>query len=139
MKLIRLAAFAEVREQLLGEAVQLYREGKQHWPDRDFEKTVIGPIQAERQWHDEWTDRVLNAAGRASEVTIAGIWEKMTGKGNFIDVVPDLTKLDMLAQKRIASILRKDGYKKCREPSGRIIWRKPEITNPLEPFEPFPI
>lgn len=136
VKLILYTAFVEVREQLLGEAVQLYREGKQHWPDRGFEKEVMAPIQAQRQWHDEWTAKVVEAADRMTTVTIAGIWEKMNTNFNGGS---DVTKLDMLAQKRIASILRKQGYRKFRETSGRISWRKVEIPNPPEPFEPFPL
>lgn len=136
VKLILYTAFVEVREQLLGEAVQLYREGKQHWPDRGFEKEVMAPIQAQRQWHDEWTAKVVEAADRMTTVTIAGIWEKMNTNFNGGS---DVTKLDMLAQKRIASILRKQGYRKFRETSGRISWRKVETPNPPEPFEPFPL
>jgi predicted P-loop ATPase len=113
---------AEYRDQLLAEAVEAYDAGEPWWPDRNFERRVIAPQQDKRQAFDNWTDRVLELAHSLPTVTIALIWN---GLGS-ITHGGDLTKLDMLASKRIANILKKDGYVKGYHDHGRIVWRKPE-------------
>jgi predicted P-loop ATPase len=107
------------RDQLFAEAVTCHFRGQQAWPDRDFEKEVIADEQATRQVFDNWTSRSLEAAGVLQTVTIAAIWEHMSGTNG-----SDLTKLDMLAQKRIASILKKDGYVRGYDSKGCVVWRK---------------
>lgn len=119
---IDLEWLAEYRDQLFAEAVQAYDAGEPWWPDRNFERRVIAPHQEKRQAFDNWTDRVLEVASSLPLVTIALIWN---GLGS-ITHGGDLTKLDMLASKRIANILKKDGYEKARAGSGRIFWKKPE-------------
>jgi predicted P-loop ATPase len=106
-------------DQLFAEAVAAYLEGKPHWPDREFEKGVIAPKQAERQVFDNWTDRVLEAVGVVPVVSIAAIWTVIAGAS-------DVARLDMLAQKRIASILKTNGFRKGQNTDGRIVWRKVE-------------
>jgi predicted P-loop ATPase len=106
-------------DQLFAEAVAAYHEGKPHWPDRAFEKGVIAPMQAERQVFDNWTDRVLEAVGVVPVVSIAAIWTVISGAA-------DVARLDMLAQKRIAAILKTAGYRKVDDTSGRKVWRKRE-------------
>lgn len=113
---------AEYRDQLFAEAVEAYDAGKPWWPDRNFERRVIAPHQERRQFHDNWTDRVLEVASSLPTVTIALVWN---GLGS-VTHGGDLTKLDMLASKRIANILKKDGYAKVMGSNGRISWRKPE-------------
>jgi predicted P-loop ATPase len=113
---------AEYRDQLLAEAVEAYDAGEPWWPDKNFERRVIAPQQDKRQAFDNWTDRVLELAHSLPTVTIALIWN---GLGS-ITHGGDLTKLDMLASKRIANILKKDGYVKGYHDHGRIVWRKPE-------------
>jgi predicted P-loop ATPase len=113
---------AEYRDQLLAEAVEAYDAGEPWWPDRNFERRVIAPQQDKRQAFDNWTDRVLEMALSLPTVTIALVWN---GLGS-ITHGGDLTKLDMLASKRIANILKKDGYVKGYHDHGRIVWRKPE-------------
>jgi predicted P-loop ATPase len=114
---------AEYRDQLFAEAVEAYDAGEPWWPDRNFERRVIVPHQEKRQFFDNWTDRVLELASALTVVTTALIWN---GLGSVSHGGADLTKLDMAASKRIASILKKGGYEKARDSVGRIIWRKPE-------------
>jgi predicted P-loop ATPase len=118
---VDLAWLSTHRTQLFAEAVQAYHDGKPSWPSREFEKNVIAPKQEDRQVTDSWTDRVREASGVLSIVTIATVWEHMSGTNG-----SDLTRLDMVAQKRIASILKKDGWRKVMGDGGRMIWRKPQ-------------
>ena len=88
---------------------------------RSANSTTTGPI---RRW--SWQ-------GRLTVVTIAQIW---VGMGS-ITHGGDLTKFDMHAQKRIAAILKRDGYEKARTTGGRIVWKKSEENEPSDPCEPF--
>jgi predicted P-loop ATPase len=124
---IDLEWLAEYRDQLFAEAVEAYDAGKPWWPDRNFERRVIAPHQEKRQAFDNWTDRVLEMALSLPTVTIALIYQ---GMGS-VSHGADLTKLDMLAQKRIAAILKKGGYEKTRITGGRIVWKKAENSEPF--------
>ena len=114
----------EFRDQLFAEAVEAYDAGEPSYPDRNFERRVIAPHQEKRQAFDNWTDRVLEVAASLPVVTIALIWN---GLGS-ISHGSDLTRLDMMASKRIAAILKKDGYVRTIIHGGRKIWQKPENT-----------
>ena len=113
---------AEYRDQLFAEAREAYEAGAPWWPDRNFERRVIAPHQEKRQAFDNWTDRVLEVAHALPTVTIAHVWQGLQS----VNSANDLTKLDLVASKRIAAILKKDGYVRAREASGRAIWKKPE-------------
>jgi predicted P-loop ATPase len=113
---------AKYRDQLFAEAVAAYDSGEPHWPNKIVERRVISPHQEKRQAFDNWTDRVLEMAAALTTVTIAKIWE---GMGS-VTHGGDLSRLDMLAQKRIAAILKKGGYAKADDAQGKKIWRKPE-------------
>jgi predicted P-loop ATPase len=124
---IDLEWLAEYRDQLFAEAVAAYDAGEPWWPDENFERRVIAPHQERRQAFDNWTDRVLEAATALPTVTIALIWNSLGS----ITHGGDLSKLDMVASKRIAAILRKDGYEKTRGATGRISWKKTEKPEPF--------
>lgn len=126
---IDLEWLAEYRDQLFAEAVEAYDAGEPWWPDPNFERRVIAPHQDKRQFHDNWTDKAIEVADSLSVVTIAQIW---VGMGS-ITHGGDLTKLDMHAQKRIAAILKRAEYERARMTGGRMIWKKPEKSEPSEP------
>jgi predicted P-loop ATPase len=113
---------AEYRDQLFAEARLACEAGEPSYPDHNFERRVIAPHQEKRQAFDNWTDRVLEVASSLPVVTIALVWN---GLGS-VTHGGDLTKLDMLASKRIAAILKKDGYQRIVIHGGRKIWQKPE-------------
>lgn len=112
----------DYRDQLFAEAREAYEAGEPWWPTRDFERRVIVPQQQKRQAFDNWTDKVVDAASSLTNVTIAQIWVSL---GN-VNSGGDLSRLDMLASKRIATILRTAGYAKVVGGNGRVTWRKPE-------------
>jgi len=115
---IDLDGFKAARDQLLGEAVQAYRRGEPSYPAGDFEKTIIAPIQAERQSDDSWTETVMGAA----EKTIATMTPKGCIKTKEIAAVLGFAKeadLDMNDARRIGSIMRKHGWEKGKQ------WGKP--------------
>jgi predicted P-loop ATPase len=112
----------DYRDQLFAEAVAAYDAGEPSYPDRNFERRVIAPHQEKRQFYDNWTDRVLEIALSLPTVTIAFIWQGLQS----VNSSNDLTKLDMVASKRIANILKKDGYVRTLEHGGRKVWKKPE-------------
>jgi predicted P-loop ATPase len=102
-------------DQLFAEAVAAYREGKPHWPDEAFEKATIAAQQAERIVFDHLTDRTLEVIDVTPVITIAAIWTSMGG---------DITKLGMIEQKRIAAILKKNGFMRGQDGKGRVVWRR---------------
>jgi predicted P-loop ATPase len=112
----------EYRDQLFAEAREAFYAGEKWHPDENFERRVIAPHQEKRQAFDNWTDRVLEVAHSLPVVTIALIWN---GLGS-VTHGGDLTKLDMAASKRIAAILKKDGYERTVIHGGRKVWQKPE-------------
>ena len=124
---IDLEWLAEYRDQLFAEARLACEAGEPSYPDPNFERRVIVPHQEKRQAVDGWTDRVLEVALALPTVTIALVYQ---GLGS-VSHADDLTKLDMLAQKRIAAILKKGGYEKTRITGGRIVWKKTEYREPF--------
>jgi hypothetical protein len=71
---INLDALGRDRDQLLAEAVSLYRSGAHWWPDRDFELQVIAPEQETRYETDAWEPLIrdyLQDVNRTSVLHIA--------------------------------------------------------------------
>jgi predicted P-loop ATPase len=116
---IDIEALAAMRDQLFAEAVDAYRSGKPWWPDREFEKAVITPIQDDRQFEDALSDRVHEIIEPLSSITLAQLGAQL----GF-----DNTKFDMMAQKRIGAILKRAKWKKGQKHGGGKIWRKAEET-----------
>ena len=114
------------RDQLFAEAREAYEAGHPSYPDQNFERRVIVPHQERRQFFDNWTDRVLEIALALPVVTIAQIY---IGLGS-VTHGGDLTKLDLVASKRIAAILKKNGYVRTRDSGGRKLWEKSEVSDP---------
>jgi predicted P-loop ATPase len=76
---INVEALALDRDQLFAEALARYRDGAPWWPDKDFERTVIAPMQASRYEPDDaWEAIICNwleepEQKKVGKVTIGGI------------------------------------------------------------------
>jgi predicted P-loop ATPase len=69
-----LEALRRDRDQLFAEAVKLYHDGVQWWPDRDLEAKYIEPQQADRFEADVWEepiDEYLQGKTRTTIIDIA--------------------------------------------------------------------
>lgn len=121
VKEIHVDRLERMRSQLFAETVIAYRSGEAWWPDREFEKAVITPVQTTRQWEDALTEKVDEILDATSEISLAQL-------GNRLGF--DNTRFDTPAQKRLAAILRKAGWRKGSNAAGRSIWRKSSSTDP---------
>lgn len=63
-------ALAHDRDQLLAEAVHLYRQGARWWPDREFEAEHVRPEQDARYEADAWEDAVGDYLAGRDRVTV---------------------------------------------------------------------
>ena len=106
------------RDQLLAEAVQLYRDGEKWWPDKAFEREFIQPEQEARFEFDEWYGPIAEFTAGRSRVTIREIARDA--------LALELRHLSGIEQKRIASCLIKLGWVGKRDMNGRW-WEGPRI------------
>jgi len=70
---IDLDAFGRNRDQLLAEAVSLYRSGVRWWPERDFELQIIAPEQETRFEVDAWEPLIRDFLEEVNRTTVLGI------------------------------------------------------------------
>jgi predicted P-loop ATPase len=117
VRFVNVDRLERMRSQLFAETVLAYRANEAWWPERGFEKEFITPVQDARQWEDALTEKVREIVDPLSEITLGHLGARL----GF-----DNTRFDMLAQKRVAAILRKAGWRNVRSWVGGKIWRKTE-------------
>lgn len=133
---IDIDALADDRDQLLAEAVVLYKAGVQWWPDKDFERQHIMPEQERRYEGDAWEDLIsdhLSDRRQTTVVEIACAVLGYEGERPCFTVPGDpqpmrgtaINQLSKSNQQRIAAILTKLGWERSkREPgTGRQLWK----------------
>jgi putative DNA primase/helicase len=129
-----------MRDQLIGEAVALYREGKPWWPNPEEELRLFKPEQDQRQFEDALADKVREILAPCDPATGAPWLPGTAPKGQepltqitlaelarrIGDHFDDPAKFDRRAQKRLADILPHAKWKKVRTTGGARTWRKIE-------------
>lgn len=108
------------REQLLAEALHLYRDGEHWWPSADLERECIKPEQEARFEGDPWEPAIAHYIVGKSRATTEEIRIEAIGLG--------LDKTSSREGRRIASIMRRLGWKSRHIKSGT-------LYEPIEPQE----
>jgi predicted P-loop ATPase len=103
---IRIDALIRDRDQLFAEAVKLYRDGVQWWPDRSFEKEHIMKEQAERYESDAWEEPIA-AYVKAKDRVLIG---EVARQALFIET----PKIGTADQRRIAAVLEQLGWHRLK-------------------------
>jgi predicted P-loop ATPase len=99
---IEIEALARDRDQLFAEAVKLYRDGAQWWPDRKFERAYIMPEQAARYESDAWEECIADYLKTKERVTIGEIAK--------LALYIETPRIGTADQRRIAAVLDMLGW-----------------------------
>jgi predicted P-loop ATPase len=111
------AALARDRDQLFAEAVMLYREDRQWWPDATFEREHIKPEQEARFEVDVWEQSIRAYLAEHPQVTVG----EVARDGLHIET-PRIATSD---QRRITAILERIGWKRMpKDWRGNIKWER---------------
>ncbi|HYI83204.1 MAG TPA: VapE domain-containing protein, partial [Acetobacteraceae bacterium] len=111
---IDLKALARDRDQLLAEAVHLYRAGAQWWPDQGFEAAHIRPEQEARFEADAWEQAISQHLAGRERTTVL----EVARDALHIDV----SKLGTHDQRRITPILERLGWERGERTSTERPW-----------------
>jgi predicted P-loop ATPase len=114
----------EDRDQLFAEAVHAFKAGDHWWPDREFERTYIQPVQTSRHEEDIWDDKIWEKAQDLIEA------QRSLGKPHMDVTVAQVASAlgipihaqDRACQMRIAASLKRFGFVRCSDGS-RKFWR----------------
>jgi len=119
---IDVEALAHDRDQLLAEAVSLYRSGAEWWPDAAFEREHIAPQQEERFEEDAWESAIKAWLETATHPrTVTEIGEQALGL--------DKSRMGTAENRRILAILHRLGCQR-RFRRGRKLWALPSLWDP---------
>jgi predicted P-loop ATPase len=99
---IDIEALIHDRDQLFAEAVKLYRDGVQWWPDKDFEREHIMPEQAARYEADAWEEIISDYLKSHTKVTVGQVAREALGF--------DKQRIGTADQRRIAAALELLGW-----------------------------
>jgi predicted P-loop ATPase len=92
------------RDQLFAEALHLFRDGAQWWPDKDFEQQHIAPQQAARYESDVWEEAIGSYLETSTRVLIGQV-----ARDALHIETPKIGRAD---QNRIAAALEQLGWKR---------------------------
>ena len=95
------------RDQLYAEAIHLYRQGEQWWPDETFERQHIAPQQDARYEDDAWEQAVLGYLCDKTSTTILDIAQ--------IGLRIETPRLGTADQRRIVAILERSGWRRIEK------------------------
>jgi len=107
------------RDQLLAEAVHLYRLGTPWWPDRDFEQRLIVPQQEARFEIDAWEEIIKPWLDPKDEVTVTQVAREALGI--------NADRIGTADQRRIAAVLEHLHWQRDKKKNWRGLfpWRPP--------------
>lgn len=112
---IDLGGIARDRDQLLAEALHLFRQGEPWWPDREFEHDHIQPEQEARFEGDAWEEAIEHYLSPFHETTVL---EVAKGALSF-----ETSKLGTADQRRITAIMERLGWERgARAHGGKRKW-----------------
>jgi len=110
---IRIDALSRDRDQLLAEAVHLYRTGARWWPDADFEKQHIMPQQEARYEADAWEGLIAEYLESLPITTSYPEGRKTTVHKVAVDALNiETPRLGTAEQRRIAASLERLGWRR---------------------------
>ena len=115
---IDIKALIRDRDQLLAEAVYLYRQGFRWWPDAGFEREFIAPEQEARYEADAWEDAIEGFLAGKQRVTVLEV-----ARGGLHIDVPRLGTAD---QRRIMAALERLGWRRGKRAGGARWWVPPQ-------------
>jgi predicted P-loop ATPase len=104
-------ALARDRDQIIAEAIALYRDGVRWWPDAEFERQHIQPEQEARFEADAWEEVIAEYLIGKSRVTVMEVARSCVGV--------DTPKIGTSEQRRVANILGHLGWIADRDWKGR--------------------
>ena len=99
---IKIEALTQNRDQLFAEAVKLFREGVQWWPDRNFEREHIMPQQSSRYENDAWEESITEYLKGKERVTVGEIAK--------LALFIETPRIGTADQRRIAAVLEMLGW-----------------------------
>jgi predicted P-loop ATPase len=105
------------RDQLFAEAVKLYRQGEQWWPDKFFEQKHIQPEQDDRYEGDAWDEPISKYLEGVSQTTLLAVAKNALG----LEHVEHFGTAD---QRRIAAVMMTLGWKRGRRTKHARHWTK---------------
>lgn len=111
---IDIEALIQHRDQLFAEAVALYRDGTQWWPDQTFEAQHISPEQESRYEADVWEEAISTFLEGKSQTTISEVAKKA--------LRIDMPKLGTTEQRRIAAALERVGWTRGKRTGATRPW-----------------
>jgi predicted P-loop ATPase len=130
---IDLQKLTQDRDQLFAEAVHLYRQGKQWWPDKKFEQEHIAPEQDDRYEGDVW--ELTIAAWLLKPHPLTGKpWETVTiGEVAVGALEMEIKRVGRADQTRIAAILTYLGWERGKRTKATVPWVKKGATQQEPP------
>jgi predicted P-loop ATPase len=117
---INLTALKQDRDQLFAEAVHAYKQGEHWWPDRDFERKHIAPMQEARFEADAWEQPIEDWISPRERVTVMEVAHGA--------LCIEAGRLNITDQRRIKAALGRLGWKENRTKDGR--WWVPTKASP---------
>jgi predicted P-loop ATPase len=107
-------ALARDRDQLFAEAASLHRAGKPWYPDKDFEREIIEPEQADRfEADDAWAETIVAYLDKQERVTVGQVARRA------LDI--ETPKIGTTEQRRITTVMEMHGWRRMKR-SGTARW-----------------